>query len=457
MKKILNGVLLIGAAAYLSACDSSSSSKNGVNNIASDKIRNAQSTASATMESVAEALRTGIANAQFTLTRPPEAGPMRKFQEEFQCNTTGNTDAHPDDKDFAMKSLYCMMSSRTSTEVTMLGPLELAKSFVCSLGTINFDGIEKTQTITIDTKCFTQDFVDTAIGTPTPPTTPEQEVPTDPENPTDPTPVPNNQFDVQVRAVDLKVLDEIGLPTEAGWTELVQIKVPDKLKTAIKGNGFTVLTKSQDTEMAVAGYKDLALNPGGDMGSETFAAYTQSGANGKAIYESRITPSQENFSKHWRVSFDGSLNPQTSRMAEVGTISVIAANGSNAQDATMAEYISIKGDAVNGRMLVSDKQSNGQWGNDVNGICYGSTTATCQGNEGLKPSNASDMAFFFQGGNYTNSYQWFVNNSYLGRASSDLTFDDIQPNEQTPPEQPTPPEENPTPPTTPAPPTQPNP
>lgn len=452
MKKILNGVLLIGTAAYLSACDSSSSSKSGAN-IASDKIRNAQSTVSATMESVTEALRSGITNAQFTLTRPPEAGPMRTYQEEFQCNDTGNTDAQPNDQDFAMKSLFCMMNTRTSTAITMLGPLELAKSFVCSLGEINFDGMEKTQTITVDTKCFSQDFVDAVAGTPTPtpPTTPSQEMPTDPENPTDPTPVPNNQFDVQVRAVDLKALDEIGLPTDAGWTELVQIKVPDELKTAIKGNGYTILTKSQDTEMAVAGYKDLALNPGGDMGSETFAALTQSGANGKAFYESRMTPSQEDFSKHWRVNLNGSLNPQTSRMAEVGTSSIIAANGSNAQDATMAEYISIKGDPVNGRMLLTDKQTGGQWNNDVKGICYGPTTATCEGNEGLKPSNASDMAFFFQGGNYTNSYQWFVNNSYLGKASSDITFDDIQPSEQTPPEQPTPPEENPTPPTEPNP------
>lgn len=456
MKKILNGVLLIGTAAYLSACDSSSSN-NGINNIASDKIRNAQSTVSATMESVTEALRTGIANAQFTLTRPPEAGPMRTFEEEFQCNATGNTDALPDDQDFAMKSLYCMMATRTSTEVTMLGPIELAKSFVCSLGEINYDGIENTQTITVDTKCFSQDFVDAVVGTPAPPTTPSQEMPTDPENPTEPTPAPNNQFDVQVRAVDLKTLDEIGLPTDAGWTELVQIKVPDELKTAIKGNGFTVLTKSQDSEMAVAGYKDLALNPGGDMGSETFAAYTRTGADGKAFYEARTTPSQEDFSKHWRVILNGNLSSQTSRMVEVGSGSVIAANGSNAQDARMAEYISLKGDAVNGRLLLSDKQTNGQWSSDVKGICYGPTTATCEGNDGLKPANASDMAFFFQGGNYTNSYQWFVNNSYLAQASADLTFDDIQPKEQAPPEQPTPPEETPAPPTNPEEPTPPNP
>lgn len=456
MKKILNGILLIGTATYLSACDSSPSNNDGIN-IASDKIRNAQSTISATMESVTEALRTGIANAQFTLTRPPEAGPMRTYQEEFQCNPTGNTDALPSDQDFAMKSLYCMMSTRTSTEVTMLGPLELAKSFVCSLGEINFDGLEKTQTITVDTKCFSQDFIDAVVGTPPPPATPAQEIPTDPENPTEPAPAPNNQFDVQVRAIDLKVLDEIGLPTDAGWTELVQIKVPDELKTAINGNGFTVLTKSLDTEMAVAGYKDLALNPGGDMGSESFAAYTQTGVDGKVIYESRLTPSQSDFAKHWRVSLDGNLNPRTSRMLNVGDGSIIAGNGANAQDATMAEYISIKGDPVNGRLLMTDKQTAGQWNADVKGICYGPTTATCDGNEGLKPTNISDMAFFFQGGTYTNSYQWFVNNSYLGKTSSELTFDDIQPNEQAPPEQPAPPEEAPAPPTNPQPPAEPNP
>lgn len=410
MIKLKNGILLASAALTLSACSNSSDS--------STPSTTSQSAVSALANKLGTALESATGNTGLSVpatlaplrAQPISSVPSALSADPFQCNEHGWTDASSGennttaDANWAMKQLYCMMTVKSGGPDTLLGAINQLKGFVCAVGNITFDGVERAATMILSTACFSQEFVDMATQQ-----------------------LGKSSFDIKVKGIDLTSAPVSGISTE--WEKLVQLDFNGQIGP--NNVGFTILIKDASSVKALAAYNDLLLN-NSSTNTETFAAYIDL-ANGKIAYEARIAPQQErDFSRHLRLYLKGTVNESTFQVAEVNDMAFIWGDGpglkSGGNSTDYAMYASIKGTLNSGRKVVAKYNQQSSWTDSAgHGECYG-VTGNC-GTGVTEISAENDKKFFFhgtKGTDYTSSDSWFKQNAYLGHFDIDLNMKDIQ-------------------------------
>nr|BFD62281.1 hypothetical protein BdHM001_09620 [Bdellovibrio sp. HM001] len=392
--KVMVKSLLAVTAIYLSACSSSSDSEAPPSTTVNE--------VSALMTSINKTLDTATASSNIV----PGFVPLAKTTQApfylaaaITCSDGGFFEDH-NDPDWASKQLYCLTRTQGTGPDTLLGAFAQATGFVCSVGSLTFDGVERAATMKISTACFPQNFVDvvqTQFG--------------------------KTSFNVDVTALDISATHKLGEGTvNSAWTKALQIKFGTDLSAQV-GSGYTIMVKDDAGAKAVAVHDGLVL-AGGTTSKEVFAVYVNPGASGSLAYEGRFATPDASFSRHLRLYLGGNINATTLVASDVNDMAFVWGDGANSDNSTYASFASIKGTPAAGRKVLSQWWNGSEWQN-ANGHdeCYGEGTPLCTGNTGI--DLAADKKFFFQGG-YTTSYDWFINNSYLSHFDMDVTIEDIQ-------------------------------
>lgn len=406
MIKLKHGILLASAALTLGACSKSSETE-------TTPSSSSQSVVSALATKLGTALESATGNTGLTVppalaplnTKKNNTAPIALAVDPFECNSHGWTDASSEtDPNWAMKQLYCMMTTKSTGPDTLLGAINQLKGFVCAAGDVVFDGTEKTATMAISTACFSQEFVDMAT-----------------------TELGKSSIDIKVKGVDLVSSPVAGVSSE--WEKMLQLDFQGQI--GADKPGFTILIKDAATVKALAAYGGLLLNNNTNS-TEAFSAFVDI-TNGKIAYEARIAPSEDrSFSRHLRLFLKGSVNESTLQVANVDDMALIWGDGpslktgGNASDYAM--YATIKGTLASGRKVVAKYYQSSSWTvTQGDAECYGGT-GTC-GTGITEISAEANMNFFFQGTkgtDYTDSPTWFKESSYLGHFDIDLNMKDIQ-------------------------------
>ncbi|WP_374001469.1 hypothetical protein [Bdellovibrio bacteriovorus] len=398
MKVLVKAVLAI-TAIYLSACSSSSDSAPSTPPASANQI-------STLMTSVGKALETATASGSsapgFVAASKVESSPFY-LAAAITCTEGGFFEDH-NDPDWASKQIYCLTRTKSNGPDTLLGAFAQATGFVCSVGSLTFDGVERAATMNFSTACFSQAFVDMV----------QQEF-------------GGTSFSVDITAADISATHKLGAVTvNSAWTKSLQIKFNGAISAVAPG--MTILVKDDAGAKAVAVHQALVL-AGEQNGTEVFAVYVEPGVSGKVAYEGRFaTPTTETFSRHLRLYLGGTIDATTLTASDVKDMAFVWGDGANMDDPTYASYASILGTPVAGRKVLSQwwnkNAGPAAWQNaNGNNQCYGEGTPACTGNSGI--GLGADKKFFFQGA-YTSSYNWFINSSYLSHFDMDMTMEDIQ-------------------------------
>ncbi|MGE0632718.1 MAG: hypothetical protein AB7O96_09935, partial [Pseudobdellovibrionaceae bacterium] len=64
--------------------------------------------------------------------------------------------------EYAARNSYCNLRKSPDGPDTIRGAIDRVQAFICAAGALNYDGVERTVTISITTECFSQAFVDMA-------------------------------------------------------------------------------------------------------------------------------------------------------------------------------------------------------------------------------------------------------------------------------------------------------
>jgi hypothetical protein len=328
-----------------------------------------------------------------------EQSPMAvDFDFENECATSGwPTETDKSTAGYAMKFLICSVLKSPNGPDTVRGGFDRIAGFLCAIGPIAYDGVEKSVSVTFSTACFSADFTEDACSYISGTTT---------AGPCTATATVAGYSDVTGVA-------------PAGFEKYVTFSALDG---EVK---YTFAHQSTATTIAGAAMEGLPSTADGSVES-AFAFYIDQ-TSGTLRYEGRFP---EGNKRHIRINLVG----EVSTAMEVTNVESLAfVQGENFSTSGGGQIISINGTPSAGRRVRIRQSSGGfspaTWSavSADDNSCIGESSATCTANTGIVAADgtSNNPFFFVTGSGYTSSKTWFTSNSYLGGVSDTLDLDDL--------------------------------
>lgn len=328
-----------------------------------------------------------------SLTKGPR--PMTtSFNAETDCASSGwPASGTNGDVGYAMKFLMCRVLKRPDGPDTVRGGFDRLTGFLCAIGSVTYDSVERDVSVTFSTTCFSQTFVTTACTF------------------------------INGSASDGPCSTTVAVTGHSSVTGVAPADYDKYLTIDALGGQvqYTIAHKSTATTVSGALMGGLPSSAAASI-DQAFAFHVDA-ETGLLRYEGRFSGDNK---RHMRINLLGEVSSAL-EVTNVETLSFVQGENFGGNSGLV---VSVNGTPAAGRRIrvqtSSDlDQATPAWGaaNADDNTCIGEGTPVCTGNSGIV---ATDKKFFFEtGSGFTDAKTWFTSHSYLGSVSSTVDMDDI--------------------------------